>query len=71
MNSPKEIAQNYIAIGTAKTKLPVGKMLVLGILAGMFIAVAGVASTVASATLTGSVGVISAAVFQEASRWCF
>ncbi|NMA25570.1 MAG: formate/nitrite transporter family protein [Clostridiales bacterium] len=64
MNSPKEIAQNYTAIGTAKTKLPVSKMLVLGILAGMFIAVAGVASTIASATLTDSVGkLIGAAVF--------
>jgi formate/nitrite transporter len=64
MNSPKEIAQNYIAIGAAKTKLPVSKMLILGILAGMFIAIAGVASTVASATLTGSIGkLLGAAVF--------
>ncbi len=64
MNSPKEITQNYIALGTAKTKLPISKMLVLGILAGMFIAIAGVASTIASATLTGSVGkLIGAAVF--------
>lgn len=64
MNSPKEIAQNYIAIGAAKTKLPISKMLILGILAGMFIAIAGVASTVASATLTGSVGkLLGAAVF--------
>ncbi len=64
MNSPKEIAQNYIALGTAKTKLPVSKMLILGILAGMFIAIAGVASTVASATLTGSIGkLLGAAVF--------
>ena len=64
MNSPKEIAQNYIAIGAAKTKLPVSKMLWLGILAGMFIAIAGVAATVASATLTGSVGkLLGAAVF--------
>jgi formate/nitrite transporter len=64
MNSPKEIAQNYIAIGAGKTKLSVSKMLWLGILAGMFIAIAGVASTVASATLTGSVGkLLGAAVF--------
>jgi len=54
MNTPKEIAQNYIAIGLAKTKLPVIKMLVLGILAGMFIALAGVGSTVAPATVIGT-----------------
>jgi formate/nitrite transporter len=64
MNSPKEVAQNYIAIGAAKTKLPISRMFVLGILAGMFIALAGVASTIASSTLTGSVGkLIGAAVF--------
>jgi formate/nitrite transporter len=51
VNSPKEVAQNYIAIGAAKTKLSIGKMLWLGILAGMFIAFAGVASTVAPATV--------------------
>jgi formate/nitrite transporter len=64
MNSPKEIAQNYIAIGTTKTKTPISKLFVLGILAGMFIALAGVASTVASATLSGSIGkLLGAAVF--------
>jgi len=52
LNSPKEIAQNYITIGTAKTKLPISKMLVLGMLAGMFIALAGVGATVSSATIT-------------------
>jgi formate/nitrite transporter len=55
MLSPKEVAQSYISIGAAKTKLPVSKMLVLGILAGIFIALAGVAYTVSSATLTGSI----------------
>jgi len=54
MNSPKEIAQNYIAIGVAKTKLPAIRMLVLGILAGAFIGLAGVGSTVATATVAGS-----------------
>ena len=50
-NTPKEVAQNYIATGVAKTKLPVSKMLLLGVLAGMFIALAGVGATVASATV--------------------
>lgn len=52
MNSPKEIAQNYVATGAAKTKLPIGRMLVLGILAGMFIALAGVGATIASTTIS-------------------
>lgn len=64
MNSPKEIAQNYIAIGAAKTKLPISRMFVLGILAGMFIGLAGIASTFASATLTGSIArFLGASVF--------
>ena len=35
MNTPAEIAQNYVGIGKKKTELPPVKMLVLGILAGM------------------------------------
>ena len=64
MFSPKEVAQNYISIGAGKTKLPISKMLVLGILAGVFIALAGVAATVSSATLSGSAAkLIAGAVF--------
>ena len=65
MNSPKEIAQNYVATGTAKANLPISKMLALGILAGMFIALAGVGSTIAPATIaSNSLGkLIGAAVF--------
>jgi len=51
MNSPKEIAQNYIATGATKVNLPVSKMLLLGILAGMFIALAGVGSTLVPVTV--------------------
>lgn len=51
MNSPKEVAQNYIQIGVGKATLPISKMLILGILAGMFIALGGVASVIASATI--------------------
>ena len=36
MNSPKEIANNYIAIGKGKVNTPVAKMFVLGILAGIY-----------------------------------
>lgn len=65
MNSPKEVAQNYIATGVAKTKYPAIKMLLLGILAGMFIALAGVGATIAPvSTVSASLAkLIGAAVF--------
>ena len=65
MNSPKEVAQNYIALGITKTKYPVSKMLLLGIFAGMYIALAGVGATIASATVASlSIGkLVGAAVF--------
>jgi len=43
--SPAEVAENYIAIGKDKVKLPAGKMIMLAVLAGVFIALAGVGST--------------------------
>ena len=49
MNSP--IANNYIAIGKGKVNTPVAKMFVLGILAGIFIAFGGVASTAAAVSI--------------------
>lgn len=64
MFSPLEIATNYIEIGTKKGKMPATKTLLLGIFAGMFIAFGGIASTAASATLTGSLAkVVSGLVF--------
>jgi len=54
MNSPKEIAQNYIATGVAKTQLPILKMLFLGVLAGMFIGLAGVGATIVPVTVAGT-----------------
>ena len=65
MYSPKEVAQNYIATGVAKTKYPASKMLLLGILAGMFIALAGVGATIAPSTMVtaSSAKLISAVVF--------
>ncbi|MCI8418618.1 MAG: formate/nitrite transporter family protein [Lachnospiraceae bacterium] len=55
MNTPAEIAQNYVGIGKKKTELPVSKMLLLGILAGLFIAVGGTAFEMATAMLGGSI----------------
>ena len=65
MNSPKEVAQNYIATGVAKTQLTTLKMLMLGVLAGMFIALAGVGASIASVTIESAslAKLISAAVF--------
>ena len=51
MNSPAEVAKNYVGIGAGKTKLPFGKMLLLAILAGMFIAFAGVGSQVVAVSV--------------------
>ena len=65
MNSPKEVAQNYINIGVGKMKLKASKMLLLAILAGMFIALAGVGATIASVSIpSASVAkLVGAAVF--------
>lgn len=64
MHSPKETAQNYLNACETKAKLPLGRMFVLAILAGMFIAVGGLAAGVSSATLTGSAArLVSGAVF--------
>jgi len=51
MNSPKEVAQNYIQTGLAKINNSIPKTFVLAILAGAFIAAAGVGSTLASVTI--------------------
>ncbi len=48
MNSPAEIAKLYVDIGANKTRMPALKMFVLGIFAGMFIAMGGFGSAVAS-----------------------
>lgn len=49
--TPAEVAQNYIATGKSKVSLTIGKMLFLSVFAGVFIALAGVASTTASVSV--------------------
>ena len=44
MNSPKDIANNYISVAKNKVATPVAKTLVLAFLAGAFIALAGISS---------------------------
>ncbi|MCH5291133.1 MAG: formate/nitrite transporter family protein [Treponema sp.] len=48
MNSPADIAENYVDIGFGKSALPFWRMLVLAIFAGAFIAFGAVASSVSS-----------------------
>ena len=49
MNLPKDIANSYIDTGAAKAALPKGRMLLLAVLAGAFIALAGVAAAIGTA----------------------
>ena len=51
INSPKEITENYIGVGKVKCALPTSKMFVLAILAGMFIAFAGLGATTAAVSI--------------------
>lgn len=52
MLSPAEIAAKYADVGAAKTKLPILKMFLLGIFAGMFIAFGAFGSQIASLGVT-------------------
>ncbi|KIR02018.1 Formate efflux transporter [Lachnospiraceae bacterium TWA4] len=56
MNSPAEIAKNYLTIGKNKVNTPVPKMFLLAMLAGMFIGMGAVAATAANGTLGAGVG---------------
>ena len=49
MNLQKDIAESYIDTGAAKAALTKGRMFLLAVLAGAFIALAGVAATVGTA----------------------
>jgi formate/nitrite transporter len=51
MNTPAQIAKNYVEAGAAKAKISTAKLFVLAILAGVFISVAGTASSAAAATV--------------------
>ena len=47
MYSPAEVARRYVETGKSKAALPAGRMLLLGMLAGAFIALAGGSATFA------------------------
>ncbi|MDO4552891.1 MAG: formate/nitrite transporter family protein [Bacillota bacterium] len=65
MHSPAEVAQILISVGKKKAETSGGRLLVLGVLAGFFIAFAAIGASVASCTVeSGSVAkLISAVVF--------
>ena len=60
MYSPAEVARRYVETGKSKAALPVGRMLLLGMLAGAFIALAGGSATFA---VSYGGGLAGAAVF--------
>lgn len=65
INSPAEIAKNYITTGKNKVNLSVDKMFLLAVMAGMFVAFGGVGSATAAVGVTpSSVGkLISGCIF--------
>ena len=56
MNAPSQIAAGFADLGVKKAGTPKGKLFLLAILAGMFIAFAGVGSTVAGAAVNRLAG---------------
>lgn len=58
MRSPKETYDKYISAGLAKTQLKNSRAFVLALLAGMFIALAGVASTFGNALVNRVCGAV-------------
>ena len=65
MNTPAQIAEKYSGIAEKKVSMSFAKTLVLAILAGAFIALAGIGCTIAPATVTNaSVGkLLGACIF--------
>ncbi|MDR0812573.1 MAG: formate/nitrite transporter family protein [Oscillospiraceae bacterium] len=72
MNSPQKIAENYIATGASKLRMPWTRTIVLSILAGVFIALAGVGATITSAVIpNASLGkLIAGCVFPSGLAMC-
>ena len=56
MNTPAEIAKNYVGIGKGKVNTPPLKLFILGIMAGIFIGIGGIAYEMATATIGGALG---------------
>ncbi len=63
MNTPKEIANNYMAIGQSKAAASFSTTFLLAVMAGAFIAFGGVASTFAGVAVPSAAKLVGAAVF--------
>ena len=64
MNTPAETAAQFLAVGRGKVLLPVGRMACLAVMAGLFIGLAGVGASTASASVPPAAArLVSACVF--------
>lgn len=65
MLTPPEIARSFLTIGKNKAGLPLGKMFILAVLAGAYVALAGVGATAAAVTVENAslAKLLSACVF--------
>lgn len=65
MLMPQEIAQNFLTLGETKAKLPLWKMFALAVMAGAYIALAGVGATAAAVTVENAslAKLLSACIF--------
>lgn len=63
--TPAECAANYVGIGQNKARMPLGKMFLLGVLAGIFIALGGAVTNTAAHTVAnvGLARVVSGLLF--------
>lgn len=52
--TPAECAANYVGIGQNKARMPLGKMFLLGILAGVFIALGGAVTLLTLSSTRGA-----------------
>ena len=70
--SSAEVAKNYIGAGKGKASMPIPQMILLGIMAGAFIAFAGIGSTTAAATVSipSIAKLISACIFPAGLAMC-
>lgn len=65
MLTPSEVAQSFLAVGENKAKLPTGKMFLLAVLAGAYIALAGIGATTGAVTVENAslAKLLSACIF--------
>lgn len=70
--SSAEVAANYLGTGKAKASMPFSRMILLGIMAGAFIALAGIGSTTAAASVSipSIAKLISACIFPAGLAMC-